>query len=66
MPPRKPPAPERRLESLGKMENNGWTKLGLPSSQSVPAPPPMQIVTKGWWTLREKQMTVDELERSGQ
>ncbi len=24
----------------------------------------MQVVTKGWWTLRDEQATVDELERA--
>ena len=24
-------------------------------------PPPMQVVTKGWWTLREERASADEL-----
>jgi hypothetical protein len=25
----------------------------------------MQVVTEGWWVLRDEQASVDELERSG-
>jgi predicted RNA binding protein YcfA (HicA-like mRNA interferase family) len=28
------------------------------------APPPMQVVTKGWWTLRDEEATADELEKA--
>lgn len=26
-------------------------------------PPPMQVVTKGWWTLKEERVPVEELEQ---
>lgn len=29
-----------------------------------PAPPPMQTVTKGWWVLRQGQVTVEELAKA--
>jgi hypothetical protein len=31
--------------------------------KSVRSPPPMRVVTKGWWTMREETKSVDELER---
>jgi hypothetical protein len=40
------------------------TRQGNPASLKVPAPPPMQVVTKGWWVLRDEQASVDELEGS--
>jgi hypothetical protein len=45
-------------------EGRGITRQGNIASRPVPAPPPMQVVTKGWWVLREEQATVDELERA--
>ena len=27
--------------------------------------PPMRLVTKGWWTMREEQVNVEDLERTG-
>jgi hypothetical protein len=29
----------------------------------VRLPPDMQVVTKGWWVLKEERRSVDELER---
>jgi hypothetical protein len=26
-------------------------------------PPPMRVVTKGWWTLEEKEADIEELEK---
>jgi hypothetical protein len=40
------------------------TRQGKPASRRVTAPPPMQVVTKGWWVLRDEQASVDELERA--
>ncbi len=57
LPPSSPP-PTRELQG------QGLTRLGQPASRPAPAPPPMQVVTKGWWTLRDEQATVDELERA--
>jgi hypothetical protein len=45
-------------------EGRGMTRQGNTSNRPVPAPPPMQVVTKGWWVLREEQASVDELERA--
>jgi hypothetical protein len=36
-------------------ENRGLTREGRPSSGLGPKPPPMQVVTKGWWVLRERE-----------
>jgi len=30
---------------------------------TMPVPPPMQVVTKGWWVLREEQVSADDLIR---
>lgn len=30
----------------------------------LPPVPPMRIVTKGWWTLREDQAKVEDLEKA--
>lgn len=27
----------------------------------APTPPPMRLVTKGWWVLREKRATAEEI-----
>jgi hypothetical protein len=39
------------------------TQTSRTASQYKPTPPPMQIVTKGWWVLRNEEATVDEVER---
>jgi len=56
MPQPKPPRPPRPSRVPG------LTRYGTPSSVLVPAPPPMQVVTKGWWVLRDELATVEELE----
>lgn len=33
------------------------------SAYIPPAPPPMRLVTKGWWTHREEEITVEEMTR---
>jgi hypothetical protein len=38
------------------------SRTGQLTSHLVPAPPPMQVVTKGWWVLRDDQKSVDELQ----
>jgi len=43
-----------------------WVMVGVPAERE---PPAMQVVTKGWWTLREERMPVATLEaedRDGQ
>jgi len=30
----------------------------------LPPPPPMRVVTKGWWTMREEQVSVEDLEKA--
>ncbi len=44
-------------------ENRGLTREGRPSSSPGPKPPPMQVVTKGWWVLREREASAAELYR---
>jgi hypothetical protein len=44
-------------------ENRGLTREGRPSSGLGPKPPPMQVVTKGWWVLREREASAAELYR---
>ncbi len=37
-----------------------------PAPKVPPEPrpiPPMRVVTKGWWTMREKRATVEQLEK---
>lgn len=34
----------------------------VPSSPPHRRPPPMRVVTKGWWTLDERQADIEELE----
>lgn len=58
MPPINRSSPPRQPEA------HGISRQGTPTSRSVPAPPPMQVVTKGWWVLRDEQASVDELERA--
>ena len=41
----------------------GLTREGKPSGQMVPAPPPMQVVTKGWWVMRTEEVSTEELMR---
>jgi hypothetical protein len=57
--PNQPPSPAPRLVP-------GLTREGKPSSHLVPAPPPMQVVTKGWWVLRTEEVSTDELMRQEQ
>jgi hypothetical protein len=33
-----------------------------PASPPHRRPPPMRVVTKGWWTLEEKPADIEELE----
>jgi hypothetical protein len=40
--------------------DDGWE---LVSATEDRPPPPMQVVTKGWWTLREDRAPVEELEQ---
>ncbi len=42
----------------------GLTKKDGQAQKLVRPPPPMRVVTKGWWTLREETKPVDELERA--
>ncbi len=42
---------------------HGLTKTDETLQKSVRSPPPMRVVTKGWWTMREETKSVDELER---
>jgi hypothetical protein len=51
-----PPQPQQ--------EAQGITRQGNRAPLPVPAPPPMQVVTKGWWVLRDELASVDELERA--
>jgi hypothetical protein len=40
-------------------------KPGKPSPASIRRqPPPMRVVTKGWWTLEERQADSAELEKA--
>ena len=39
-------------------------KSGQTTKLQMPSPPPMRVVTKGWWVLREEKATVEELERA--
>ncbi len=57
MPQAKPSQPSSPQHS------RGLTRQGNTTNQQVPAPPPMQVVTKGWWTLRDEQASVEDLER---
>jgi hypothetical protein len=57
MPPSNPSPPQHPPEA------QGITRQGKRARRLVPAPPPMQVVTKGWWVLRDEQASVDELER---
>ena len=34
------------------------------SGLHIPPPPPMQIVTKGWWLRPDEAATADELEKA--
>lgn len=34
------------------------------ATPGVRVPPDMQVVTKGWWTLREERRPVEELEQA--
>jgi len=34
------------------------------TGQDVPLPPPMQIVTKGWWNRPVEYATAEELEKA--
>lgn len=45
-------------------QGRGLTRAGSPSSVPVPAPPPMRVVTKGWWVLREEEASVEDLEKA--
>lgn len=58
MTPPPDPSPQRRPQ-MGQ----GLTRSGQPADQAAPSPPPMRVVTKGWWTVREEPKTVDELGR---
>jgi hypothetical protein len=51
-----PRAPEPKVR--------GFNRDGSLSDHMVPAPPPMRVVTKGWWVLREEEATVEELEKA--
>jgi hypothetical protein len=37
----------------------GWELIGREKRR----PPEMQVVTKGWWTLKEERAAVEELEK---
>jgi len=39
-------------------------KSGQTTKLQMPSPPPMRVVTKGWWVLREEKATVEELEQA--
>jgi hypothetical protein len=39
---------------------NEWELI---SAREDRHPPPMQVVTKGWWTLKEERAPVEELEK---
>ena len=56
MPPLDQPASPPRAD--------GVASDGRPSSRKVAPPPPMQVVTKGWWVLRDEQASVAELEQA--
>ncbi len=55
------PIPPRSQPELPR-KRQGMSRTGKLTSKLVPAPPPMQVVTKGWWVLRDDQKSVDELE----
>jgi hypothetical protein len=42
-------------------------RAGHPTeAQRLPAAPPMQIITKGWWSRPDEEVTAEELERADQ
>ena len=55
------PTPPSRPAPPGGPEPTGEA----PSVARAPVrpPPPMRVVTKGWWTLREETADVETLER---
>lgn len=56
-------AAHQSINGTAPREQQGVTREGRPASLRVPAPPPMQVVTKGWWVLRDEEASVDDLER---
>jgi hypothetical protein len=58
MTPPESPLPARQ------QDGHGLTRQGKTAGRPVPVPPPMQVVTKGWWVLRDEAKTVDELNRA--
>ncbi len=54
--------PPSRSQPALQPERRGMSRTGQLTSHLVPAPPPMQVVTKGWWVLRDDQKSVDELQ----
>ena len=55
MPPDEPPPQARHVDHP--------TKNSAQTQKLVRPPPPMRVVTKGWWTMREETKPVVELER---
>ena len=53
----KPDASRRDERPAGRAEH--------PTPGPHRRPPPMRVVTKGWWTLEEKETDIKELEKEG-
>ncbi len=50
---------------LKPTETRSGTESRTPVDQGAARPtPPMRVVTKGWWTLREQAVSVDELQKA--
>ena len=52
-----------KLATSSESRSTGLTKDGLPAPGRAPVPPPMRVVTKGWWVSREELVPREELER---
>jgi hypothetical protein len=47
-------------------DKSGSDQQPVKSNRETPlhrSPPPMRVVTKGWWTVEERQTHIEELEK---
>lgn len=48
---------------MDEREAAGYNPLRKPRDPRLPPEPPMRVVTKGWWVMREELVPREELER---
>jgi hypothetical protein len=57
------PMPKEPVNQMAEPVGQTQTIVAKPRTMTVRLPPDMQVVTKGWWTLKQESASIQELEQ---